>query len=384
MRFSPTGLALVADSLARHAAAATTGAKKVAAVDLDGTLWGGVIGEEGIEGIEIGSDGIGLAFQDFQRALLRLADIGVLLAVCSKNDRPLAIEALDSHPAMILRSDSFVAERIDWRDKATSLRELAGDLGLGLDSFVFLDDNPIEREWVRRALPEVLVPELPEDPVERPAFLRRLDCFDRIAVTDADRRRAGDYRLEGERRKLRSIAVSYDDYLASLEQVVRVEPVSGATLGRAVQLCQRTNQFNLTTRRHDAAALGAFMSDSNVELWTLAVSDRFSDSGITGLAVLRLDEETAEIDTFLLSCRVLGRRIEEALLAFLARRAGERGATRLAGSYLATAKNGQTADFYSRNGFAENAPGRFELALNGTVHAFPPAMRIETPVSSNA
>ena len=371
MRLNPAGLAALAELLARHVAAGRGGARKVAAVDLDGVLWGGVVGEAGVHGIELGEEGIGLAFQDFQRELLALRDVGVLLALCSKNNEQDAHEVFARHPAMVLRREHFAAERVNWQDKATNLRERAGELNLGLDSFVFLDDNPVEREWVRRALPAVAVPELPADPAERPGALRLAPDFQRIALTDADRGRAGAYRAERGRRELATAVVSFEEYLVSLEQQATIEPVSEVSLARAAQLCQRTNQFNLTTRRHTLADLEAMLCDPEMELYTLAVSDRFGDSGITGLAIVRIGEEEAEVDTFLMSCRILGRRLEDALLAFVAERASVRGARGLLGRFQPTAKNGQVADFYATRGFEPVEAGLFRLDLSRRPH--PPA-----------
>jgi FkbH-like protein len=364
MRLSHAGIAALAELLASHVAAVHGVPAKVAAVDLDGVLWGGVVGEAGLAGIELGEEGAGFAFQDFQRQLLRLRDTGVLLALCSKNNPQDSGEVFERHRSMVLRREHFAAERVNWRDKATNLRELADELRLGVDSFVFLDDSPVERAWVRQALPQVVVPELPADPAERPAMLRSLPCLRRIALTAADRARAGSYQAERERRTFSATAASFEEFLVSLEQEVTIERVCDASLARAAQLCQRTNQFNLTTRRYSAGELERMLGEDDLELYTLAVCDRFGDSGITGLAILRLADEQAEIDTLLMSCRILGRRLEDALLAFLAERAGARGAVQLIGRYEPTAKNGQAADFYPARHFVPDAEqGSFRLDM---------------------
>jgi FkbH-like protein len=364
MRLSPRGLAALGEMVAAYAAAARGAACKVVAVDLDGVMWGGVVGEAGLRGIELGEEGVGLAFQDFQRELLRLRDCGVLLALASKNNPGDAGEVFERHPAMVLRREHFAAERVNWRDKATSLHEIAAELSVGLDTFMFLDDSPVEREWVRRSLPQVLVPDLPDDPAERPSMLRFERSFKRITLTDADRGRAVAYSAERDRRVFSASAPSFEEFLASLEQEATIEPVSDASLARAAQLCQRTSQFNLTTHRYDAAELEQMLAEEDLDLYTLAVSDRFGDSGIIGLAIVRLADERAEIDTLLMSCRVLGRRLEDALLAFLAERARERGARLLVGRFEPTAKNGQAADFYPSRGFETAADGSFRLDLS--------------------
>ena len=351
MRLNQEGLAALADAVAEHVGASRGLARKVVAVDLDDVLWGGVVGEVGLAGIELGEEGIGLAHQDLQRELLKLSRAGVLLAAASKNNPADVEEVLDRHPAMVLRREHFAALRVNWQDKVSNLRELADELDLGLDSFVFLDDNPVERGWVRAALPEVLVPELPSDPVERPAFVRRAPWFRRISTTGADAARTESYRAQQRRRELRGAIPSYDDFLAELAQEVAIEPLHEGSLGRAAQLAQRTNQFNLTTRRYTVAELEALAADPAFEAFTLALSDRFGDSGITGLAILRFLDGTAEVDTLLLSCRVLGRRVEDAFLAFLAERARERGARFLVGCYEESPRNEQVRSFYPDRGF---------------------------------
>lgn len=379
MRLGPLGLATLSDLAARHFAAFHGRARKVAVVDLDGTLWGGIVGEVGPTGVELGDEGVGLAFKDFQRELLRLKDTGVVLAVASKNNREDAIEVFERNPGMVLKPADFASERINWRDKATNLSEIAGELGLGLDSFVFLDDNPVERDWIRQALPQVAVPELPGDPAERPAFLRAAGLFDRVSLTEADLRRADSYAAQGTRSRLRAESVTLEDFLRSLEQRATIEPVGEASLARAAQLCQRTNQFNLTTRRHTAADIEAMLASGRHELYTLALEDRFGDSGVTGLAILAFDGEHAEIDTFLLSCRVLGRRVEDALLAFLAGRAVQRGARRLIGRYVPTAKNGQAATLYSERRFETVGDGEFHLDLTKEALEMPSEIEIRVP-----
>jgi FkbH-like protein len=351
------------------------GRRKVAVVDLDDTLWGGVVGEVGVSGLTLGDEGVGLAFKDLQRELLKLHDAGIVLAVCTKNNAGDAEDGF-THPEMVLRREHFAADRINWQDKATNLTEIAEELNLGLDSLVFLDDNPVERDWVRQALPEVCVPELPADPVDRPAFVAEATWFQTLDVTDDDRRRAASYRTQGVRRKAQASARSFEEFLASLEQEVTLEPVHEATLARAAQLCQRTNQFNLTTRRHTLADLEAMLEDDAVELHTIAVRDRFGDSGITGVAIVAFEGEDARIDTLLLSCRVLGRRVEDALLAFLAARARARGARGLVGEFVPTERNAQVADFYPRRGFTEAGDKKWRLDLEGDLPASPPELAV--------
>ena len=363
MRLNPVGLASIAELTAQYVAAYRGSARKVAVVDLDDTLWGGVVGEDDLTGLVLGEEGLGLAFQDFQRELLNLHNIGVVLAVCSKNNAEEVWATFDCHSGMVLEREHFAAVRVNWQDKATNLVELSDELGLALNSFVFLDDSPVERAWVRDALPEVLVPDLPIDPAYRPEFLRNAPFFRRINVTEADLRRGESYQVQGLRNQLRGQTTTLDEFLASLQQQVIIEPLHEGALARAAQMCQRTNQFNLTTRRHTVAELAEMKNDPAVEVYTLAVTDRFGDNGITGIAILRYEGETAEIDTLLLSCRVLGRRVEDSFLEFLAERAHSHGSRYLIGRYLATTKNEQVALLYPNQGFEPIGDGLFRIEL---------------------
>ncbi len=363
MRLAMPGLALMASLICRHILAPRTPPRKVLVLDCDNTLWGGVVGEDGLEGLQLGNEGTGLAFQDLQREALRLHGIGVLLAICSKNNQIDAWDVFDRHPGMILRREHVGAARINWLDKADNLRSLAEELGLGLDSFVFLDDNPVERARVAQSLPMVLVPALPADPAERPLYLQDGGWFDRTVLTEEDRARNQTYQKRRERESLSASAQSPGDFLASLEQRTRIATVSDTTLARAEQMCQKTNQFNLTTRRHTAADLRRMLNDPAWEVVTAQVKDRFEDAGIVGLAAWRVEDGRAEIDTFLLSCRVLGRGIEDALLRLVLTRARDREAKTVTGIFLPTAKNTQVANFYPKHGFKPAGDGVLQLDL---------------------
>lgn len=350
MRLSLEGMAVLASLTAAFYEVVHSARPKVLAVDLDNTLWGGVAGEEGLDALELGSEGIGLAFADFQREHLRLRASGLLLALCSRNDEKTAWEVFEKHPGMVLKKEHFSAWRINWGNKSDNLKELALELNLSLDSFVFLDDDPVQRAEVRARLP-VLVPELPEDPCRRPRFLRELPALRRTAHTDEDAQRSRQYAERAERERLRKSVGTLEEFLESLEQTACILPLSPATVKRAAQLCGQTNQFNLTTRRYSETELSALLSDPGAEAFTLGLKDRFGDNGIVGFAILRYCGRTAEIDTFLLSCRVLGRRVEDGFLSFLRERAGGRGAS-LLGRYIPTERNGQVKDFYKKNAIA--------------------------------
>jgi FkbH-like protein len=382
MRLDVAGLAALADLVARHVAAYRSSPRKVIAVDLDDTLWGGVVGEVGVGGLVLGEEGVGMAFRDFQMELLRLRSLGVMLAICSKNNEEDALEAIDGHPAMVLRREHFSAVRINWDDKAANLRELADELNVGLDSVVFLDDNPVERQWVRESLPEVLVPDLPEDPVYRPSHLAAAPWFDVLSVTDADRIRVASREAESERTARRTAAPSFDEYLASLEQEVTIEPMDEHTLTRAAQLSARTNQFNLTTRRETAGDLERMAAADDFDVLLVGVRDRFGDSGLTGLTIMRLAGDSGHVDTFLLSCRVLGRKVEDAVLAYLARRASTLGARYLVGYYDPTDRNRQADSFYPDRGF--EAIGESAYRRDIATHPLDPPGMIELRETARA
>jgi FkbH-like protein len=360
----------------------------VLAVDLDGTLWGGVIGEDGPDGVRLGSEYPGAAYRSLQRAILDLHRRGVVLAICSKNNPPEALEMIERHPSMLLRREHFAAVRINWVDKAQNLREIAAELNVGVDAVALLDDSPVEREWVRGQLPEVTVIELGGDPLGYADTLRLAPVFERISVTEEDRARGRYYAEEGRRKELERSAASLEDFYRSLELKVEVEEVGPQTLARAAQLTQKTNQFNLTTRRYTEAELGELASSPESRVYTLRAADRFGDSGIVGVAITRRENGSCEIDALLMSCRVIGRTIETAFLATIADEAGRAGAERLAGWFLPTAKNAPASGFYGSHGFERVAEDegatRWELDLAGSTPACPPWIDLRVSVDGLA
>jgi len=338
---------------------------KCIAVDLDNTLWGGVIGEDGMTGIKLSQEFPGAAFQAVQRALLDFAKRGILLAVASKNNLADAMEALTSHPGMLLKPRDFAAMRINWNDKAQSLREIAAELNIGLDSIAFVDDNPVERRHVREQAPDAIVVELPEDPMRIARCLRDCPYFERLTLSDEDRKRGEYYATQRERAELESSVASKEDFYRSLEQVVEIARVTPATLERVAQLTQKTNQFNLTTRRYTEQQISEMAACPGWRVWSLRVTDRYADNGLVGVAITHLDGGVCEIDTFLMSCRVIGRTVETALLARIADDARSSGAGRLQGWFLPTKKNAPAQDFYREHGFVEA-----ERTAEGTLFAF--------------
>lgn len=324
---------------------------KALITDLDNTLWGGVIGEDGVAGIKLNGEYPGAHYQALQRALLDLYQRGIILGVCSKNNLSDARAALESHPGMILRPRHFAALRINWQDKAQNLRALAAELNIGLDAIAFLDDNAIERARVRQELPEVAVIELPDDPALYALTLRQCSLFERLQLSTEDRARGDYYAAQRQRAELQNSAASLADFYRSLAQEVEVAPVTPLTLPRAAQLTQKTNQFNLTTRRYSEQQLAALCADARWRIYIARVKDRFADQGLVALLIARAGSETWEIDTLLLSCRVIGRTVETALLALLAEEARKTGARTLQGWFLPTPKNAPAQSCYADHQF---------------------------------
>lgn len=344
---------------------------KCVAVDLDNTLWGGVIGEDGMAGIQVGPEYPGAAYQALQRALLDLSRRGILLAVTSKNNPEDALEVLREHPGMLLRPENFTALRVNWNDKAENLREIAAELNIGLDAIAFLDDNPVERQHVRDALPEVMVVELRADPMEYARAVRDCPVCERLTLSEEDRQRGHYYAAEQKRAALEQSVTSREDFYRSLAQEAEIAPVDIFTLARVAQLTQKTNQFNLTTRRYTEQQIAELVKCAGWRVLSIQVRDRYADNGLVGMAITRDQGDVCEIDTFLLSCRVIGRTVETALLASLAEEARARGGRRLEGWFLPTRKNSPARDFYRNHGFqliSENAAGQlwsFDLAEGG-------------------
>lgn len=315
-------------------------AKKVMILDLDNVLWGGVVGDDGYEQLRIGGhDPVGEAFTDFQRHLKRLANRGILLAIASKNDESVAFNAICRHPEMILQPKDFAAWRINWKDKAENIVELMAELNLGLDSAVFLDDSVFERERVREALPEVLVPEMPVDPMQYSEFLCRLRCFDSLSFSAEDRTRATMYTADQKRTAIRAEYRSAADWLAALELRVTAEPLNAANLERAAQLFNKTNQMNLSTRRLPAHELRGWAKGDGRYIWTFRVADKFGDYGLCGVGSLMKEGNRGRVMDLVLSCRVMGRGVEEAMLSTLAQKAKELGCAELELEYIPTEKN---------------------------------------------
>jgi FkbH-like protein len=367
-------------------------ARKVLCTDLDNTLWGGVLGEDGPQGIATGSASPGNCYLEYQRYLKQLAARGVLLAIASKNNEADVEEAFKARAAdLAVGLGDFVARRINWNEKAQSLREIAEELSLGLDAFVFVDDNPVECEAIRQQMPEVAVVAAPvDDPWRLVELLASQPYFDAAVVTADDANRVSAYRAQAQRAEAASSAGSRDEFLASLGIVCAFESALTAPLARAVQLLAKTNQFNLTTRRRSAADVEEFAAAAGGQAFAVRVRDRFGDAGVVGLALARNRGDACCIDSLLLSCRVIGRGIETAMLAHLGEVARRAGATRLVGEFIATKKNAPCASFYVDHGFTRcgslgDAPPEsvfYELDLTATPLASPKWITLEGNTSN--
>jgi len=340
---------------------------KVLVTDLDQTLWGGVIGEDGIDGIRLDDQYPGAAYVAVQKALLDLQRRGIVLAIASKNNREDAMEALSKHPNMLLRPGHFVAERINWGEKCDSIREIAAELNLGLDAVAFMDDNPIERERVRSVLPEVTVLELPANPLAYVPLIQDCPEFQRLRLSEEDSQRTVHYQEQRQRQEILRSADTVEEFFRSLDQQVEISPVTSANVTRVAQLTQKTNQFNATTRRYTELQISEMAARPDYGVFAVRVKDRLGDNGLTGVMITRIEGERCEIDAFLLSCRVMSRMVETAMLAFLVQRCRTLELQVIEGSIIPSAKNGPVRDLYQRHGFqpAEgDSGGRWKLAID--------------------
>lgn len=350
IRFSHLGFEVLAKELLRIVAALSSRARKVLVLDLDNTLWGGVLGEEGVVGIELGEEGIGKCFRDFQRQILALKEAGTILAVVSKNDSDIVAEALSSHPSMVLKPDDFVEIDTAWTNKSDRLAAMAERLDLGLDAFVFIDDNPAERDLVRSTLPSVAVPDFPSQPETLVGwFLEQVvpELFPRSAILSEDRGKTQQYQAQGMRRQ--AATADMDGFLASLDIRLTFRINDVALVPRLAQLTQKTNQFNLTTQRLTTAEIHALITSQNHAVVACDYADRFGDEGTVGLAIVDLDD--GSLMNLLLSCRVLGRGVEDALLAEVERWLVTQGKTALSGQFVPTARNAVASSFLAQAGF---------------------------------
>lgn len=329
-------------------------AKKCLVLDCDNTLWGGIVGEDGVKGIRLGKTNPGSAYRDFQQEALNLYHRGVILALCSKNNEQDVREVFSHHPDMVLREEHVAASRINWSDKVSNLREIAQDLNVGLDSLVFMDDSPFEIDLIRSELPEVEAILLPANaPAQYAGILASCGLFETLTLSEEDRRRGAMYRAEATRRQCQAQAVDMESYYRGLEMELDIRLADAFAIPRIAQQTQKTNQFNLTTRRYSDANITRFVESPDHDVFFLRLKDRYGDYGIVGACILRYEDDTVHFDTFLLSCRVLGRGVERAFLAAALQRAAARDCRLALGEYYATGKNAQVETFYGDSGFQE-------------------------------
>lgn len=364
--FSPEGLSVLARKMATGVRVLTTGRKKVLVLDLDNTLWGGVVGELGAHGVAVGGNAEGEAFLAFQKHVKRLKESGVLLAACSKNNDADAREPFEKNEMMALRLTDFAAFHASWDGKPSRIRQIAQELNLGLDSMVFFDDNPAEREHVRAELPEVIVPEVPAEPALYIRALQDTLAFEAVDLTSADAERAGQYVAEASRKQLLTEAATPEQYLASLEMHAEVQAINGSNIDRVVDLITKTNQFNLTTRRHSRAAVEEMAASPRSVCFAVKLADRFGDYGLIAVVLgVAEDDTTLRLDTWLMSCRAMGRTVEHFVMNHIAAAARGLGYATLLGEYLPTAKNVPVKSLLPDFGFTSNdgAGPRWTLPL---------------------
>ena len=350
---APAAAPMYGELVARLLAAIQGRSAKCLVLDLDNTVWGGVVGDDGLEGIIIGQGSAsGEAYLEFQDYCRELSRRGVILGVCSKNDEANALEPFDKHPDMLLRRADIACFVANWSDKAANIRQIAAELNIGLDALVFIDDNPFERNLIRRELPMIAVPEVTEDPVSFIAAIADAGYFEAVAITNEDRERTAQYHGNRAREALRSSTTDLEGYLRGLEMQLLWRTFDRVGLARTVQLINKSNQFNLTTRRYTEQDVLAVMDDPTAFGLQLRLLDRFGDNCVIAIIIGRLQpDRDLLIDTWLMSCRVLGRQVEPTTLNLIAEQARLLGAQRLLGDYVPTRKNGMVQDHYAKLGF---------------------------------
>ena len=366
MPYSRDGLNAVSNEIDRALEAAFTTRKKIIALDLDNTLWGGVIGEDGVDGIELSDHKEGQRYYDFQRQLLEMKNRGIVLGIVSKNNEEDAEAAIRNHPAMLLRDDEFVSRKINWENKALNLKAMEGELNLTEGGFIFVDDNPVERETVKGECPDMLVPDFPEDTTELLSFAEDIwfDYCRPLRVLGEDLKKTQMYQNEAKRKLEMESSLNLDDYIAKLEMVADIHRMRDTELERVVQLINKTNQFNVTTKRYTQAEVEEIAADPNNAIYVVYSSDKYGDSGLISVIILIGSEVDVRIDTFLMSCRVMGRKLEDVILNELAAKYQRK----MIGEFIPTAKNAPVRELFDRLGFSpvSDDNGHKVYELDGT------------------
>jgi FkbH-like protein len=372
MFLSPKGSELFAEPLKRALLGLTRTPKKVLVLDLDNTMWGGILGEDGPDGIKCGGEGVGYAFLRFHRAIARLKRNGILLAICSKNNEADALAVFKNHPDLGLRIEDFVAHRINWLPKSENLKSMAEELNLGIDSFVFFDDSAFECEHVRQVLPKVDVIQAPSDPSDYVKALNEYPGFDTFRVTEEDRSRSKQYLDEAKRQNIKRSVTNLEEFYTSLDMKATLSLADESSFARVHQLVWKTNQFNLTTRRYEENELRDLLKSPDYSLYVLRLSDKLGESGITGLVIVKKGKQTWEVENLLLSCRIIGRTVEFGLIRFIAEKAKSAGATELEASFIRSDRNQVAAEYLPQSGFSRIASSdRWKMPLEESAKRIP-------------
>jgi len=364
MTVTNEALPMVAKSVVDVVKALNGEVKKCVILDLDNTLWGGVIGDDGLAGIQIGELGLGGAYSDFQIWLRELKNRGIILAVCSKNNEETAKEPFIKHPEMILKLDDFSIFVANWEDKATNIKHIQQTLNIGMDSIVFFDDNPFERNLVKSLLPHVTVPKLPEDPAFYLNYIKSLNLFEVASFSEEDTTRTGQYQAEANRVTLKQQFTSVDDYLKSLEMVATVLPFDQFYYPRIAQLTQRSNQFNLRTIRYTESEIEAIAGDAHYLTLYFCLKDKFGDHGLISVVIMEKKFDELFISEWLMSCRVLKRGMEEFIINKILEVARANHFQKIVGEYIETSKNAMVEHIYEKMGFAEIGNRKFAVDVN--------------------
>tara|TARA_B110000211_G_scaffold194099_1_gene222132 strand:- start:3991 stop:5721 length:1731 start_codon:yes stop_codon:yes gene_type:complete len=373
MIFSIDAIPYVASRTMDIISAAQGKFNKCLILDLDNTMWGGVIGDDGLENIQLGHGlGIGKAFSEFQEWMKKLKNRGIILAICSKNTENIAKEPFEKHPEMILKLDDIAVFKANWDNKADNIRQIQSILNIGFDSMVFLDDNPFERDMVRQNVPGVIVPELPEDPGEYLEYLYSLNLFETVTYANADADRTKQYQVEAQRVTMQRAFTNEAEFLANMDMVSEVKSFDKFNTPRVSQLSQRSNQFNLRTIRYLEADIEKISNDKNYEGFSFTLSDKYGDNGLISIVILeKTNKETLFINTWFMSCRVLKRGMENFTLNTIIKYAKENGFKKIIGEYISTAKNKMVESHYQELGFSSldsDVHNLYELEVDAYVN----------------
>lgn len=369
MPFAREGIGQIADDIDGLIQSYYRAPKKVIVCDLDNTLWGGVIGEDGLEGIQLSSHKEGQRYYDFQRQLLEMKRRGALLAICSKNNIDDVKKVFDEHPYMLLKWDDFVSKKVNWNSKAVNIKEMAAELNLSESAFVFVDDNPVEREIVRGECPEISVPDFPEDTTALIEFAEQLykQYFRQAHVSSEDAQKTRMYLVEEKRREEKGSSLNLDDYISKLEMEVDIHRIQESECARVTQLCNKTNQFNVTTKRYSEKDVMELSKDSDTDIFVAYTKDKYGEDGLVSVLIAKMKGDAVDVDTFLMSCRVMGRKLENVMTAqIMEYYKVQRNAAIVQAHYVPTAKNVPVADLFANLGFEKTSEtdGAREYRLN--------------------